>query len=333
MKFSDLGGVSKPLTRLIDVISRGMGRVSAPMLTRVNAKADAEKIRVLSEALNNAGDGNLLAISYQDENIRIDRDPQAIAWSSSQSSAAERAATREAYQAELRQSNIESITTTAALELAGVTDVSTDVPDADWINRFFRASEDISSEQMQDLWGRILAGEIVRPGSFSLRTLDFVRNLTTDDASLLERMANQAVSYSSSTFVPCLDRTWLEKHRDIYMGHYFDAAELGAMHPSEMTYNLFKFPTRNVELLRAGKLVLKIERGTATKPIGLPLWRFTAVGREIVQLLSHDGDEEQLIRVGKWFAGKGADVVLGETIDEANGKIRMKNLQRIILDP
>ncbi|UOK70815.1 DUF2806 domain-containing protein [Ancylobacter polymorphus] len=50
-------------------------------------------------------------------------------------------------------------------------------PDDDWMNRFMRFAEDASSERIQDLFGRILAGEIFRPGSFSMATLRAVSEL------------------------------------------------------------------------------------------------------------------------------------------------------------
>lgn len=44
-------------------------------------------------------------------------------------------------------------------------------PDADWMNTFMRHAEDASSERLQDLFGRILAGQVVRPGAFGPATL------------------------------------------------------------------------------------------------------------------------------------------------------------------
>lgn len=50
-------------------------------------------------------------------------------------------------------------------------------PDEDWLNAFARFADDASSDRLQSLFGRILAGEIVAPGSFSLRTLRAVSEL------------------------------------------------------------------------------------------------------------------------------------------------------------
>ncbi|TOE67204.1 hypothetical protein CGJ37_24880, partial [Vibrio parahaemolyticus] len=54
-----------------------------------------------------------------------------------------------------RQENIENITMQAAQSLSESDNVS-DI-DEDWIEAFFRECEDISDEQMQMLWGRILS--------------------------------------------------------------------------------------------------------------------------------------------------------------------------------
>jgi len=61
--------------------------------------------------------------------------------------------------------------------------------DFDWFLRFFEAAGNISNEDMQILWARILAGEIYRPGAFTLRTLETLRNMTQSEALLLQQLA------------------------------------------------------------------------------------------------------------------------------------------------
>jgi hypothetical protein len=58
----------------------------------------------------------------------------------------------------------------------------TPVIDDDWLNVFERYAEDASSERMQKLWGRVLAGEIRAPGRYSLRTLRFLSEFSQADA-------------------------------------------------------------------------------------------------------------------------------------------------------
>jgi hypothetical protein len=42
---------------------------------------------------------------------------------------------------------------------------------------------------MKRIWGRILAGEVRGPGSFSVRCLDIVRNLSKAEAELFQHLA------------------------------------------------------------------------------------------------------------------------------------------------
>jgi hypothetical protein len=79
-----------------------------------------------------------------------------------------RAAERVSKQELRRQRNLESITKKAFEALPSSDQLSDSPVDQDWIARFFKECEDISDEQMQQIWGRILAGQVARPGS-SLR--------------------------------------------------------------------------------------------------------------------------------------------------------------------
>lgn len=60
-------------------------------------------------------------------------------------------------------------------------DVSEEVSE-DWLNIFTSYAEKASSEQLQDMWGRVLAGEIRKPGSVSLKTLQAVSVLDKETA-------------------------------------------------------------------------------------------------------------------------------------------------------
>ena len=48
--------------------------------------------------------------------------------------------------------------------------------DFDWYMRFYDIVGNISDEEMQALWARILAGEIHRKGTYSLQLLDILKN-------------------------------------------------------------------------------------------------------------------------------------------------------------
>ena len=87
-----------------------------------------------------------------------------------------------------RQKNIEAITAQAVKELPE--SVSEKPVDEDWVTQFFNHCQDVSNEQMQSLWARLLAGEAANPGSFSLRTLALVKVMSKEEANLFTRFCS-----------------------------------------------------------------------------------------------------------------------------------------------
>jgi hypothetical protein len=63
-----------------------------------------------------------------------------------------------------------------------ITDPSDDSIEDDWLYRWRDYARNTNSEKLQILWGNILAGEVKQPGAFSLRTLDFIKNLSQSEA-------------------------------------------------------------------------------------------------------------------------------------------------------
>lgn len=60
----------------------------------------------------------------------------------------------------------------------------------EWFAKFDRVVEGVSSDEMKQLLARILAGEIKREGSFSLRTLRFVSELDRRSIEIFEELAS-----------------------------------------------------------------------------------------------------------------------------------------------
>lgn len=94
---------------------------------------------------------------------------------------------------ELRQQrNMEEIMLRAAQYCSDTT--ITDRADQDWFSHFVRLAEGISNKTMQNLWAKILAGEISHPGSYSLKTLQMFRTMSITEAKLLAKACSLAVS-------------------------------------------------------------------------------------------------------------------------------------------
>ena len=178
----------RALDKLLDYTASGIGTVAGPMLApwkarreaaarEIAAQGEANALRIIAEAQADARTALVSAGSRVRGEIDI----------------AETVRQRIQFQEEKRHRNIGATVGQAAQQL-GDKDVPDAEPDHDWTARFFNYIQDISSEEMQLLWGTVLAGEIERPGSTSIRSLSILRNLDQRTASLFQSLCALSVS-------------------------------------------------------------------------------------------------------------------------------------------
>lgn len=146
----DLKSLSKPAEKLIDAVRSASGLLYEPRRIRNKAKAEAEAAIILA-----AGQAQAEEILFRARQRILNAEVR-------------------------RQTNLESIIGYALDELPD--SVNEEPLDEDWVHQFVGNCADVSSEQMQLLWARILAGEVTSPGSFSKRFLEFMKTLGMREA-------------------------------------------------------------------------------------------------------------------------------------------------------
>jgi hypothetical protein len=80
-----------------------------------------------------------------------------------------------------------------------------DTLDEDWLAFFEQSAERVSSEQMQHVFGRILAGQINKPGTFSRSTLRVVSELDQKTAEMFVELAKCRIGVSIPKEVSGID--------------------------------------------------------------------------------------------------------------------------------
>ncbi|ASD68493.1 TIGR03899 family protein [Pseudoalteromonas piscicida] len=86
-----------------------------------------------------------------------------------------------------RQQNLEGIMGMALTLCPEVT--ARGRPDPDWLEHFITLAEDIANHSMQKLWAKILVGESITPGTFSIKSLQTLKMMTQREATALQRCA------------------------------------------------------------------------------------------------------------------------------------------------
>lgn len=177
-------------TKLLETVDKFTG----PWNKRRQNKADQEAEQKKIDMIRNNPDMDIVYVNGE-MNVRR-RDPVALA---------ERAQQRELADSIRQQENLEDILELAAGEGEEQEDVSDKPVDEDWITRFFSIAKDINSDEMKIIWAKILAGEIKQPGRFSLRLLDTLRNLSTEEAQIFRRVIPFLIQNGDSHYVPAYE--------------------------------------------------------------------------------------------------------------------------------
>ena len=158
-----------PVNKLIEITAKAIGKIYEPIQIKKIAKAQAEAINIYADVVRKNQD-ILGELKFDGTGVNVEL--------------TQRAFDRTVYQETLKQANIEAVLGKTYEELKNAEDCSSEPVNDDWTLRFFKKIEEVSDSDMQLLWAKILAGEIKKPKSFSLRTLEVVSNLNSDDAKL-----------------------------------------------------------------------------------------------------------------------------------------------------
>lgn len=281
-----------PIEKLIETVACGVGKVYEPTHTRRMAKAKAQEIRTVSAAIRENID---LPMQYANGVVGVDiTNPSDIA---------SRAAMRLGAQELRKQQNIENVIQFSKNELEKTESVSNEKVDSDWTTRFMNSIEDIGDEEMQKLWGKILAGEVKKPKSFSLRTLECVKNLSQQEAQLFYKFLPYFVRIRNDVFLPRDNE--LLKEVGIDFREILDLEDCGLLVSSSdliLTFQLKKTDdplciSNGVDTI----ILFSVDEPADDTEIVFEQYKLTTAGRELYEILYENNPREYLIRYAKTF--------------------------------
>lgn len=305
--------LTKPLNKLIDSVSGAIGKVYEPKHKRKMADATAYEIDRIGEALRNNSDA---IITYNNGQV-VETSPEFEEF-------VQRTKQRFGYQELLKQKNIEAVVDNAYEELEKVESVSEEPVNQDWMSRFFNCVEDIGDEDMQKLWGKVLAGEIKKPGSFSKRTLDVVKNLSSEEANAFDSTATYVLSDNSSAFLPS-EKKLLDKYKVSY-GTILLLSESGLIVSNGLiSEGLTVSETMHPIVHYKGKALAVRRKGQGEVELSFGVYPLTQAGCELYKIIRKEPKQEYLFdfveTLLKDWEGKGIKITLHDAGLNDDGSI------------
>lgn len=274
----------KPLEKLIEVISSAIGTIYKPKAIRKEADAKAYEIEIIERAKSRAlAEGKEIeAASY------------------------ERMQDRLLHKEMKRQSNIDAISSAAAEQLSQEESVSEEPVSEDWTTRFFNMAEDISDADMQALWGKILAGEVKQPKSFSLRTLELIRNLSKNEANIFLKASNYAIESNGVSFIFKDSET---SEKSLSYNERSTLVEVGLLNSDQfLSYQLLERPNDTSVLMTSGNILLVTKKRAGTAIVNVDIYAFSKSGIELLKLLKPTVQMTYLSNLSKSLIDSGITV-------------------------
>ncbi|MDO5137828.1 MAG: DUF2806 domain-containing protein [Oscillospiraceae bacterium] len=164
----------------------------------------------------------------------------------------------------------------------------------DWFVRFYEAVGNISNEQMQSIWARILAGEINKPNTYSLRTIEVLKNLSQQEAELFAKICSHCICTGQQSFLPHYDK-YLEACQ-ITFGEILYLSELGLISSDSML--VLKMPidmTPRILFVNRELLITASATDENNKMFEVRQFPLTGVGIELSTLVAESTTDDDFI--------------------------------------
>lgn len=170
--------------------------------------------------------------------------------------------------------------------------------DFDWFMRFYEAVGNVSDEEMQLVWAKILAGEVNKPKSFSLGTLDVMRNLDKQDAELFKRICKCCIQSSGRLFIPNYEK-YMEKCAITY-SDILRLDEIGLLNSGGLiSLDLTILKDQPALLINQELVMLIASRDGNEKKCSINQFPFTRIGIEISSLIGENTSDENFLLFAK----------------------------------
>ena len=322
---ADLSLSVRAIEKLVDYAAIGVGAVAGPMLA--NWKASKEGRARLTYARFDA-DVRRAEAESRGESLVVIAEAQAKARQSIDATmesgrgiaeiTAEDITQSIEFQGRKRLANVASVVEDAADDL-GNKEVPDHEPDPDWTARFFDCVQDVSSEDMQKLWSRILAGEVESHGRTSLRTLDTLKNMTKRDA---EEFRDICSFILAKDFV-FYDPQHLHRYRHLEYNKLLHLQDCGLLNVGPNLVKSIKWRSRKISTFtyHVGVLLIDGEQSVGEE-LKIPEVILTTAGKELSQFVPSSLQMEYLQRFSTFLESKNCKLsYLEGVVPLANGML------------
>ena len=188
-----------------------------------------------------------------------------------------------------QQENLEAVLAHMLEELKNFKNISDEPVDEDFVDRLVENAKRANKKEMRFIWSKILAQEVVEPGSFSLRTLEVVRNLNQEEAKIFQRVAAIVLKRGRHYFLPAKQE--LTNKYGVNFETFLAMEECGLLQSYEALPLNFNIGANDKIGLESNEQVIVITNGSeVNRLLSVEAYKFTQAGQELLNILIPDSE-------------------------------------------
>lgn len=253
-------------------------KVLGPQWQKKKADAEAYAIDTISETIRKNDD---MKITYGAGEVSIEKKEF--------DRLLDNARNREEIEKVRQQHNLEAVLTHTLVELKNLKYVSDEPVDEDFVDRLVENAKRANKKEMQFIWSKILAKEAAEPRSFSLRTLDVVRNLNQEEARIFQRVATIVLKHGKHYFLPAKQE--LTSKYGVNFATFLAMEECGLLQSYEALPLNFNIGANDKIGLESNEHVIVITNGSeVNRLLSVEAYKFTQAGQELLNILIPDSE-------------------------------------------
>jgi hypothetical protein len=170
-------------------------------------------------------------------------------------------------------------------------------PTLGWFERWRENAENSNTDDLRILWSKVICSECERQGSVSLRAMDFLRNLSQQDAKIIEKYS---ALNSGPMIIRCIGNPLMEENANLLPPEYKSTElmyleELGVISSvNELGYSvsLRDLGTADKSSFRITiiNIRINIESNKKIAPLQINGYRINKIGKELFNIIDSTAD-------------------------------------------
>ena len=207
-----------------------------------------------------------------------------------------------------------------AVDLKNETSFPENLPEEDWVARYIESASQVTDERMQELWGRIMGGQIRTPGMFSLRTLQVVSNLTQFEAYCFEAFGKQVVRWKWFGFVLIVDSEFLMA-KAINASVLRILADCGLASETPIQLKLMGIEAEDGAFAYGQNRMVFVRQKSPVVTVPQHCWTLTTAGLQLLELIEREAAPENMKLLVDIFRRFGLEPEVGSYVKKEGNQM------------